>query len=621
MLIALLLTMGSTPSPAPLQPFAVGVNIHTGGGSGTPNTQLATIMQDRNFRRGRVDLFYTDAPFTQLRDQITKINANGGTVEAVLQVAAQWDHTVYTGAQLTTIYNNAYNQTYAAVNAMKDLVHDFELLNEVTLRSECMAQVTPQSGQLESAYTGKTAFISIGSVLRGMADAIHALATSSGLPLRTILGTTGRDWGFIRYMQTLGVVVDVVGYHYYARSTEGSLLTNTWFGTGGLMTQLASFNKQITYNEFNAEEIYHTATNSPPAYENLAGQPVTEAGFSSVALHMLEIYGQTTLPPGRLENVVFYELLDEPAKAIPENRFGLMYDLNTPKVALYLATAFAGGELSAAEITEITSRGLLTASQIAAMRQSPPPPVTGQQVFTATTVWGIPTNVFAISIVCIQPGGDVSANGTEVVPATGEITDQTGSVITDQTASAITDGAAGGTATCRAKNGGSIGDASFDGGVGGTALASIGGGGGGAGGYSGVGGTGGYAISSGLNGAGGGGGGGGGGVFDAGGGGGGVGLLGVGANGTGGGASFGGTGGSGGTAGANGNIGGAGGLYGGGAGGAVSTNGKAGGALSYKNNVTVTPGQQLTITIPAAGGAVRIMWGGSRSYPSNAGDL
>lgn len=59
-----------------------------------------------------------------------------------------------------------------------------------------------------------------------------------------------------------------------------------------------------------------------------------------------------------------------------------------------------------------------------------------------------------------------------------------------------------------------------------------------------------------------------------------------------------------------------------------------GGELSWANNIAVTPGAKLTITVgaggqstelfarpytgPGAGGAVRIMWGGGRSFPSYA---
>lgn len=244
----------------------------------------------------------------------------------------------------------------------------------------------------------------------------------------------------------------------------------------------------------------------------------------------------------------------------------------------------------------------------------------GQQVFTSSGSWTVPFGVTDISVVCVQQGGDASATGTEVI--------------------------VGGSTVCRAKNGARVGDGGGDGGSGGISpyfdgAADYGGcGGGGAGGYSGSGGTATSSASGGTGGSGSGGGGGAGATavaVVAGGGGGGVGLLGSGSSGAGGaysgGTSNGGSGGSSGTSGGSvsGNTGGAGGLYGGGAGGNVGlgsssgTNGQAGGALAYKNNIAVTPGASVTITIPAtasANGAVRIMWGVGRAYPStNTADM
>ena len=122
-------------------------------------------------------------------------------------------------------------------------------------------------------------------------------------------------------------------------------------------------------------------------------------------------------------------------------------------------------------------------------------------------------------------------------------------------------------------------------------------GGGGAGGYSGNGGEGGRSTS-GSSGSGGGGSGGNGGTT-YGGGGGGVGILGEGSSGTGGN----GAGGSGGSSGGNGNSSGSqnGGSYGGGGGAAEDDTSDSGGNGGV--------------------GAVRILWGGGRSYPSNAGSV
>jgi cysteine-rich repeat protein len=185
----------------------------------------------------------------------------------------------------------------------------------------------------------------------------------------------------------------------------------------------------------------------------------------------------------------------------------------------------------------------------------------------------------------------------------------------------------GGTVLMRA-NGGSAGPANNGGGVsGGNANVNVypynkgggnggssntssgcgGSGGGGAGGYSGNGGQGGAACGKGSAGTGGSGAGGDGGNSATSGGGGGVGLNGIGATGKpqvsgtagDGAAGGGGSGGTNGTKG-SGNSGGNAGIYGGGGGGAYDTsNGKGG---------------------PGGNGGVRMIWGGNRSFPSNAKD-
>ena len=335
----------------------MGVNLHTGGTTTSQNTQIASILQARNFKRIRMD-YFAGQNQTVPRDLIQKINAYGGSVEMSLQISYQWDNTVYT--DLAAVQASAYNQAYAAVDAMKDLVHDFELLNEVQLRPEIQAAVPWNSaGTSKTPYQNKPALANLAAILRGMANAIHDLAASSGLPLRVIMGVIGRDFGLLSYLQDEGVQWDVTGYHVYPKDGDTSLRANTWYGAGGPLAQLGSFGKPVTLNEFNSGEIYNGG------YENVEGQPLTEQGFRANAKHMLELYSQTDCD---LESVVLYELLDEPSKPAPENHFGLMSNLTTPKVSMYLATAVAGGTLSSAERTAITSRGLLTNAQIDAMR-------------------------------------------------------------------------------------------------------------------------------------------------------------------------------------------------------------------------------------------------------------
>ena len=257
------------------------------------------------------------------------------------------------------------------------------------------------------------------------------------------------------------------------------------------------------------------------------------------------------------------------------------------------------------------------------------PASAGQVVIetVGTTSWVVPDGVTSLCMVAVQPGADGSGVGTTVTVA--------GSIV------------------CRALIEGRIGDGGGDGGQGGTGYwnypTRTPGGGGGAGGYTGNGGPG----ANGTGGVdpsaqGGGGAGGSPGIFYdtnppgkgvGAGGGGGVGLLGQGANGA---PPYnygaGGGGGSGGTKGpdgqANDGPSGGGGKYGGGPGGGAAPNplsGLRGGALAWKNNVSVTPGQTITVYIPAPGsngyypggqGAVRILWGDGRFFPStNTGDV
>lgn len=254
----------------------------------------------------------------------------------------------------------------------------------------------------------------------------------------------------------------------------------------------------------------------------------------------------------------------------------------------------------------------------------------GSQVFSTpgTYIFTVPDGVTSISAIAVGAGGAGASGGSTFCNG----------------------GAAGGDSSVGewVIAGGGIGGASGsrDGGLGGMVKAgagnkggAAGGGGGGAGGYSGPGG-GGSASSGGYSsGAGGGVGLFGEGTSGAGGVGAGWGGSGAGASGLGGGGGGGsggnnyaglGRGGAGGSSGATGAHasaaeGGTGGAYGGGGGGSSWCGGGGGGALAYANNIAVTPGQQVAITVGKPGtttnkggvGAVRIVWPGTvRQFPS-----
>lgn len=231
-------------------------------------------------------------------------------------------------------------------------------------------------------------------------------------------------------------------------------------------------------------------------------------------------------------------------------------------------------------------------------------PAVGQITFTADTYWTVPVGVTNICAVTV---------GASVTRVTGSVTlcNSVGFYGTE-----VFVGSGG------------------NGGASGSISSGVEPGGGGAGGYTGHGGAGGNSGYSGSSGSGGGGGGGSSrGGADATGlsgyPGGGVGLLGQGSSGAGGTYAFTdggyrsaglGGGGSGGGVGAlpgNSYSVTAGGSYGGG----KSFN--AGRSLRYVNSITVTPGEQLYVQMDVNGSnpAARILWGGGRSFPSNAGDM
>jgi hypothetical protein len=273
----------------------------------------------------------------------------------------------------------------------------------------------------------------------------------------------------------------------------------------------------------------------------------------------------------------------------------------------------------------------------------------GEEEYTTpgTYSWTAPAGVTSVSVVCVGAGGGPAANTSGASGAGGGglgyknniavtpgasytvVVGAGGTRVTSGTAPAGGEsyfintstvrgggGAGGIAATNGTRAGGTFtGDGGGNGGAGGSRNSSTtaAGGGGGAGGYSGNGGAGGTALSGngGAGAGGGGGGGGGGGSADSAGSGGGVGIYGAGSNGAGGARTTAdGRGGFGGSGGANAtfastattaqNIYGTGtpstpGIYGGGGCGADTT---------------------INEQSPGAGGAVRIIWGGSRSFPS-----
>jgi len=333
-----------------------GVNIHSGGSA---PERLAGRLAERNLKCVRMDLWGNDAKYlAKFRNAAAFLNAKGITIEAVVYShfsAGQPRHQDL-DADLAEVEKSAYESTKPQIEKTMDVMHDYELQNEISLYKNIRAPGA--TGQKEGDYDTPCGRLQA-AVLRGMSKAIDDVRKASGQPLRIILGTTDRSFGLLSYMQQEGVVFDVVGYHIYPWEQHKPLDQDPWFGSGGPLTQLAQFNRPLRINEFNAGEISSGGPSYPAKtnYENRSGAPITEAGYRSIDRHLKEIVGQKV---ANVEAVLFYEIWDEPRKAAPENRFGLYYDeeMQRPKVSLFIAASFAGGLLSLHEKDQLLKRGL-----------------------------------------------------------------------------------------------------------------------------------------------------------------------------------------------------------------------------------------------------------------------
>ena len=324
-----------------------------------------------------------------------------------------------------------------------------------------------------------------------------------------------------------------------------------------------------------------------------------------------------------LNNPIVYNNILNIAMTTPSNQAVKYYTTGEP------LTGLTSGETYFLRNVEADFAGAQGLYQLEDVAEDP----VGQIEYTTpgTFSWTAPSGVYEVSVVAVGGGGggaqstsggggggggglgwvrsipvSPGASYTVVVGAGGARDTNTGTATT-QTAGGssyfistkVVAGFGGGAASgllAGGAGGGFVGDGGGNGGAGGSAPTNTGGGGGGAGGYSGNGGAGGGASASGGNGSGGAGGGGGrGNSTTGGGGGGGVGLAGEGASGSG-------------TAAANDALQGGGGS--GGAGGVNSRNGaNYGGGGAGDDNSNNGNGS-------GADGAVRIIWGSGRYYPS-----
>lgn len=289
------------------------------------------------------------------QDMVALGKTYGITLKPILFTSFQWgdrtDGGNYPAGDQGALYMQGYYRTYSFVNNFKNDINDWEMGNELNLVARDATGNRLYGKGWTASEFNQPSMNDWAFVLRGMSDAITRINAESGTHLRRTLNTTSTMFGFLDFMASQSVLFEIISYHYY--ENFGTNPHNYWGGVQpnfDLFQKLGSYNKSVVFNEVNAGEIYKST------YENQAGQPTTETGFKSLNVTLNYLNTQTA---ANIEYVGLYELLDEPAKAPPENRFGLMYDINTPKIPLYLVSYFAGGSLSSAERQELVDRGFI----------------------------------------------------------------------------------------------------------------------------------------------------------------------------------------------------------------------------------------------------------------------
>ncbi len=288
-----------------------------------------------------------------VRSMLVSAKPYGVSLAPIIQVPFQWgdrtDAGKYPKGDADALYQQGFNRTYAFVKQFGGSITDWELGNELNLR--VVKNGSPLFGWGWTAAEFDTPLMSDwAQVLKGESDAIDKLNRENGWHLRKVLNTTSTMFGFLDYIAGKGVGFDVISYHYY--ETGATNPSAYWGGsrpTFNLFVKLASYGKPVQVNEVNCAEIYQ------PAFENERHKPVTEACYASLHKILSYLDGQKV---ANIEAVNIYELVDELTKGAPENRFGIMYDLNTAKLSAWIVALHAGATVNSDAAADLKRRGI-----------------------------------------------------------------------------------------------------------------------------------------------------------------------------------------------------------------------------------------------------------------------
>lgn len=346
-----------------------GVGWHIITLASTNDVATFDIMAQRNLRVMRIDAAMADDTDATLVPRMNALLALARPRNVSLlpilfppfQFGDATDNGKYPAGDSYALYQQGYVRARDFALAFKDEpnILGFELGNEINLLQLDGGGLRLFGKGWYASEFSSSLLAQWASVLRGMSDGIEYVNLRYGKSLRRVLTTTSTMFGFIDFMILQGVKVDVVEYHLY--DPAGRDYTNYYadyidllgahITSFNLWNKFASYNRPVIIGETNASEIYDGA------YGDIEGDTKTEAGFVSLQNILKAFTDQTTC---HIEAILAYELFNEPAKIAPENHFGVMTDLATPKVSMALLSYRSRGYLSNAELAKLSSRVLLS---------------------------------------------------------------------------------------------------------------------------------------------------------------------------------------------------------------------------------------------------------------------
>jgi hypothetical protein len=186
---------------------------------GSPEAQLATL-EERGLRTYRFDVVldkdHPDA-LADLQHMEELARSHHVTLHPLLKVPLTFGDATDGGHYPSTpegLERQGYERVYPVVSKLAHEIHDWELENELDLRPEFKVGGRAAPGLSPSDYQTDTA-LQWAAVLRGMARAIADVRAQTHEPLRTVVDFASWDFGFIPFLDSQRVKIDVAAYHYY----------------------------------------------------------------------------------------------------------------------------------------------------------------------------------------------------------------------------------------------------------------------------------------------------------------------------------------------------------------------------------------------------------------------